>query len=126
VKARTFVLVVGCFVLVTGLLILLVPKTVQTGNPVLGQTGGERTGNYSCGSAIQYAFGNRPWTESNPETYTGTEFTTIAQTCPPLLRSNLTVGLMWLAAGTVILVARWLVVRRRDRRRALAHPQPSR
>jgi hypothetical protein len=123
-RGRTFVLVAGCFVVVTGLLILVVPKSVQTGDPMLGQVGGDRTGSYSCGSSLEYAFGNRPWTEHNPETYTGTEFTTISQVCPPLLRSNLAAGSVWVLAGAAILVARWLVVRRRDHQRAVAPQSP--
>lgn len=114
-------LVAGCFVLATGLLILVVPKSVQTGNPVLDQMGGDTTGSYSCGSAIQYAMGNRPWEEVNPETYSGTAFTTVSQVCPPLLQSNFRAGLLWVVLGIDIIVARWLVLRRRERQRAVAH-----
>jgi hypothetical protein len=113
VKPRTLVLLAGLFVVVTGLLILLVPKTVQTGNPVQGQMDGSETGSFSCGSALQYGFGNRPWEEADPGTYAGgTTFTTVSQVCPPRLRSNLNAGLLWLLAGVGILVGRWLYLRR--------------
>jgi hypothetical protein len=117
-KPRTLVLVAGCFVVVTALLILLVPKSVQTGNPVQGQMDESETGRFSCGSSFQYALGNRPWEEVDPETYTGTQFTTVSQICPPRLRSNLGAGVVWLTAGVGILVARWVVLRRRQRRTA--------
>jgi hypothetical protein len=119
VKGRTLVLIAGCFVVATGLLILVIPKSVQTGNPVLGQMGGGETGRFSCGSAIQYAMGNRPWADADAETYAGgTAFTTVSQVCPPRLQSNLRAGLLWVVVGAGILVALWLVVRRRDRARA--------
>jgi hypothetical protein len=121
VKGRTLVLVAGCFVVATGLLILLVPKSVQTGNPVLGQMGGGETGRFSCGSAVQYAVGHRPWVEADPETYAGgTAFTTVSQVCPPRLQSNLRAGLLWVVVGAAILVARWLVIRRKARPPAAA------
>ena len=116
-KPRTLVLVAGCFALVTGLLILLVPKTVQTGNPVLGQMDGERAGSYSCGSALQYAFGHRPWADRDAETYTGTEFTTVSRVCPSRVGSNLIAGLLWVVAGLAIIGGRWYMLRRQDRQR---------
>jgi hypothetical protein len=112
------VLILAGFVLVTGLLILLVPKSVQTGNPVLGQVGRGETGSFSCGSAFMYAIGQRPWDESNPETYSGDRFTTVAAVCPPRLQSNLNASIVWLAAGVGILLARWYFVRRYERERA--------
>jgi hypothetical protein len=117
------VLLAGCFVVVTGLLILLVPKSVQTGNPVQGQMDESQTGRFSCGSAFQYALGNRPWEGADPETYAGgTTFTTVSQVCPPRLGSNLGAGAMWLIAGVAILVGRWLVLRRREHQPARAGP----
>jgi hypothetical protein len=80
-----------------------------------------RTGRFSCGSAIQYALGNRPWADADPETFAGgTTFTSVSQVCPPRLRSNLTAGAMWLIAGLAILVGRWIVLRRREHQRVIA------
>jgi hypothetical protein len=116
-KPRTLVLIAGCFVLATGLLIAIVPKSVQTGNPILGQVGGGTTGSFSCGSALQYAFGHSPWEDADPETYVGNQFTTVSQVCPPTLRSNLRSAIVWVLVGAAILVARWYVLRRNQRHR---------
>jgi hypothetical protein len=108
----------GGFAIATGLLILLVPKTVQTGNPALSQVGSGDTGRFSCGSSLQYAIGHRPWEDANPGTYADNQFTTVSQVCPPRLRSNLNASLVWLTAGVAILLARWYVLRRNERHRA--------
>ena len=114
-------LLVGCFVLATGLLILLVPKTVQTGNPVLGQMRRRtRPGATRAARPLTYAVGSRPWEENNPEAYSGTPFTTVSQVCPGLLQSNLRAGLLWAGLGVAIIVARWIVIRRTDRQAASA------
>ncbi len=116
-------LVIGGFAVATGLLILLVPKTVQTGNPALGQVGSGETGSYSCGSAFQYAIGHRPWEDANPETYANNRFTTVSQVCPSRLQSNLSASVVWLAVGVAILLAHWYVLRTNERHRAALRQQ---
>ncbi|MGH9120250.1 MAG: hypothetical protein ACRD0A_21005 [Acidimicrobiales bacterium] len=111
-------LLVGGLVLATGLLILVVPKRVQTGNPALGQVGGGDTGSYSCGSAFMYAIGQEPSEDSNPDAYSENRFTTVAEVCPPRLRSNLNASIVWLATGIGILLVRWFFVRGHERERA--------
>ena len=120
------VLLLGVFVLVTGLLILFVPKSVQTGNPILGQVGEGETGSYSCGSAFMYAIGQEPWEDSNPGAYSDNQFTTVAEVCPPRLQSNLNASLA-VAGGRGRDPARPLVLRapvRTGTGRAAAAPRP--
>jgi hypothetical protein len=127
VRPRTLALLLGLLVFGTGLVILLVPKTVQTGNPVLGQMREEEdlTDTYSCGSPFTYALGNRPWEDDDPVTYQNLHFVRVSTVCPGWLESNLRAGLLWAGIGGVILIARQVVIRRGDRREAARQPQPS-
>lgn len=102
---------------------LLVPKSVQTGSPILGQVSEDaETGSFSCGSALGYAFGSRPWEDDDPQTYQNNRFTTVSAVCPGRLESNLWAGVLWTAIGVAILVIRQIVVRRNQRRTAARQP----
>jgi hypothetical protein len=119
VRPRTLALLLGLLVFGTGLVILLVPKTVQTGNPILEQMREEDlTDTYSCGSPMTHAFGSRPWEEDDPVTYQNLHFVPVSTVCPGWLESNLRAGLLWAGIGGVILVARQIVIRRVDRKEA--------
>jgi hypothetical protein len=113
VRPRTLILLLGALLLATGLLILVVPKTVQTGHPVGAQVDPDApTGEFSCGSALQYGFGNRPWEEDNPDTYRNNVFVPVSEVCTEQLQSNLRSGLFWTLAGVAVLVARQIAIRR--------------
>jgi hypothetical protein len=104
----------GGILLATGLLILVVPKNVQTGHPVEAQVDPDRpTGEFSCGSALQYGFGNRPWEDDNPDTYRNNVFVPVSEVCSEQLQSNLRSGLLWVGAGAAIVVGTEIVTRRR-------------
>jgi hypothetical protein len=108
------VLLLGGILLATGLLILAVPKTLQTGHPVQGQIDPDADiGSFSCGSALQYMFGNRPWEEENPDTYRNNVFVPVSEVCTQQLQSNVRSGLFWILAGGAVLVAREIVIRRK-------------
>ncbi|MGH9243404.1 MAG: hypothetical protein ACRD29_03615 [Acidimicrobiales bacterium] len=116
-QIRNLVLVLCALALISGLVLLLVPRTVQTGSPFLGQVRDEATtGEFSCGVPIGYAFGTRPWEEDNPVTYQRGQFIPVSEECPGRLRSNLGLGIFWTVVGAAALVARYLVVRRFDRK----------
>jgi hypothetical protein len=116
VRPRTLILMLGALLLATGLLILIVPKQVQTGHPVGAQVDPDApTGEFSCGSALQYGFGNRPWEEDNPDTYRNNVFVPVSEVCTEQLQSNLRSGLFWVAAGGGVLLIRYIMIRRSRR-----------
>jgi hypothetical protein len=123
VRPRTLILMLGGILLATGLLILVVPKTLQTGHPMEAQVGDVETGEFSCGSALQYAFGNRPWTDDNPDTYLNNVLVPVSDVCPDRLSSNLRSGLFWTLAGVAVFVVRGVVIRRSERDRASLSPR---
>jgi uncharacterized membrane protein len=121
VRPRNLVLALGVILLVVGVVLLTVPRTVQAtdfrdNDPRFDPT------TFSCGVPLAYAVGATGYDDSRRSAYVDGRFLELPEACDRRLRSNLTAGALWTVVGIALVVlafvaSRWYE-RWEDRREA--------